>query len=67
MTKDGLYIQCKHRRRQYFIESLIKIKKYYLDNRDQKLMNQKGYYSRNYDKIISRKKTYSNNRYKKGY
>ena len=51
ITKDNLYPIGKICSKS-FCKNIIKIKKYYLDNRDRI----KDYYSQNYDKIVPRKK-----------
>ena len=62
--KDGKNPICKSCRKHCHNENLVKIKKCFVDNRDQKLINQIHYYSENYDKIIARKKIFCINRYK---
>ena len=51
-TTDGFEKQSKSCRKQYYTEKLVKIKKFYLGNRDRI----KDYYSKKYDKITSRRK-----------
>ena len=69
--KDGLYNQSKVFRKRNGTENLMKIKKFYLDNRerikDYQLKNRdkiKECQLKNHDKIITRKTIYSNIRYK---
>ena len=68
-SSDGLNLNCKVCRKNYYNANLAKIKKYYLDNRDKKKEYRKKYYTENYelekkyyldnrDKINSRMKDY---------
>ena len=49
---DGLPSECVSCRKIFYFEKLVKIKKYYLDNRDRK----KEHYLKSRDKIIRIKK-----------
>ena len=59
-TSEGFHPQCKFCRKKYYNEKLVKIEKYYLDNRDWK----KKYYLRNCYKISIRHKEYIRNKIK---
>ena len=62
--RDGFQPYCKLCIKKYYNENLVKIKKYYLDNRDRLVSNQRLYDQQNRDKINTRMNEYFKNRTK---
>ena len=64
LYKDGLDKHFNVCRKDFYNETFVKIKNYYLDNGDKISVRHKEYQLKNHDKIFARKKIYSNNRLK---
>ena len=63
LNKDVLYNQFKFCRKVYYSENSVKIREYYLDNRDNISIRHKEYHLKNHDRFIAREKISSKDRY----